>query len=303
MTTRRLAWIALIWNLATILLGALVRATGSGAGCGASWPSCDGELVPELSGARAIEFSHRAATGVALILVAWLVVRVFRRQPAGSPVRKAAVVTGVGIVSESLIGAFIVLFELVEFDASLARSISVPVHLVNTLVLLAGLTLTVFWTTESDLVTTKSPHMQALVGFAVGMVAISATGAVAALADTLFPPESLSAGIADELSGTGELLSRVKVLHPLFAIAIGILAVRWVRANAWDLTGTGRTAARAAVVIVGIQLLVGVVNVWLLTPLAIQLVHLLLADLLWISWVWLGATLTTTSTRTSTLVE
>lgn len=303
MTTRRLAWIALIWNLATILLGALVRATGSGAGCGASWPSCDGELLPELSGARAIEFSHRAATGVALILVAWLVVRVFRHEPVGSPVRKAAVVTGVGIVSESLIGAFIVLFELVEFDASLARSISVPVHLVNTLVLLAGLTLTVFWTTESDRVTTKSPHTRALVGFAVGMVAISASGAVAALADTLFPPESLSAGIAEELGGTGELLSRVKVFHPLFAIVIGILAVRWVRANAWDLTGTGRTAARAAVVIVGIQLLVGVVNVWLLTPLAIQLVHLLLADLLWISWVWLGATLTTTSTRTSALVE
>ena len=303
MTTRRLAWITLIWNLATILLGALVRATGSGAGCGASWPSCDGKLVPELSGARAIEFSHRAATGVALLLVAWLVVRVFRHEPAGSPVRKAAVLTGLGIVSESLIGAFIVLFELVEFDASLARSISVPVHLVNTLVLLAGLTLTVFWTTESGLVTTRSRHRTALVSFAVGMVAISATGAVAALADTLFPPESLSAGIAEELGGTGELLSRVKVLHPLFAIVIGILAVRWVRANAWDLTGTGRTAARAAVVIVGIQLLVGVVNVWLLTPLTIQLIHLLLADLLWISWVWLGATLTTTARRTSALVE
>lgn len=303
MTTRRLAWIALIWNLITILLGALVRATGSGAGCGASWPTCDGAIVPELSGARAIEFSHRAATGVALLLVGWLMIRVLRTEPKGSPIRKTVWLSGFGILSESLIGAFIVLFELVEFDSSVARSISVPIHLVNTLVLLAGLTLTVFWSTEQGLATVESPHRRALIGFGLGMVAIAATGAVAALADTLFPPDSVSAGIAEEFGGTGEALTSLKVLHPLLAIAIGIGAVRWIRSHAWDLTGSARLAARIAVVVVAAQLLVGVINVWLLTPIVIQLVHLLLADALWISWVWLGAALSTAPVHSSALVE
>lgn len=303
MTTRLLAWIALIWNVITILLGALVRATGSGAGCGASWPTCDGEIVPELTGARAIEFSHRAATGVALLLVAWLLIRVFRTEPKDAPIRKSAGLSGFGILSESLIGAFIVLFELVEFDASIARSISVPIHLVNTFILLAGLTLTLFWSTEKGITTVASPHRRALLGFGLGMVAIASTGAVAALADTLFPPDSLTAGIAEEFGGEGELLTSLKVLHPLFAIAIGIGAVRWIRTHAWDLPGSARLAARIAVFTVGIQLLVGVINVWLLTPIVIQLVHLLLADVLWISWVWLGAALSTEPIRSSALAE
>ena len=301
MTTRLLAWIALIWNVITILLGALVRATGSGAGCGASWPTCDGVIVPELSGARAIEFSHRAATGVALVLIGWLLIRVFRTEAKGAPIRKSAGLSGFGVLSESLIGAFIVLFELVEFDDSIARSVSVPIHLVNTLVLLAGLTLTVFWSTEEEVATVESPHRRALIGFGLGMVAIAATGAVAALADTLFPPDSLSSGIAAELDGESELLTSLKVLHPLFAIAIGIGAVRWIRSHAWDLSGSGRLAARIGVFTVGLQLFVGVVNVSLLTPIVIQLIHLLLADVLWISWVWLAAALTTAPVRSSAL--
>jgi len=48
-TSRRFthfAWLALATNVAVILWGAYVRATGSGAGCGAHWPLCQGEVVP-----------------------------------------------------------------------------------------------------------------------------------------------------------------------------------------------------------------------------------------------------------------
>ena len=75
----RFAWVTLAFNVVVILMGAIVRATGSGAGCGRSWPSCQGQVVPELEGATAIEFAHRAVSGVALIMVAVLVVWVFRR--------------------------------------------------------------------------------------------------------------------------------------------------------------------------------------------------------------------------------
>ncbi len=302
-TTRRLAWTALVWNLVVILLGALVRATGSGAGCGASWPTCEGVLVPQLEGATAIEFTHRMASGVALLLLAWLIARVFRTSRPGRPVRKAAVLSGVGIISESLIGAVIVLFEWVENDASLARAISVPIHLVNTLVLLAGLTMVVYWVDRDRIVRLSRPGSRAVFGFAAGMLLIAATGAVTALADTLFPAESVIEGITEDFSATSSWLTRLRIVHPVAAILIGIGAARWVRSNAWDLGGTAGMAARTVVAVVFAELVVGVVNVWTLTPIAVQLFHLFLADVLWIAWVWLGVDLLTDDALTDVLVE
>ncbi|HSM45051.1 MAG TPA: COX15/CtaA family protein, partial [Acidimicrobiia bacterium] len=81
----RYAWFVLLFNVVVILLGALVRATGSGAGCGRSWPTCDGRVIPELEGATAIEFSHRAVSGVALILVFALAVLVWRNTASDHP--------------------------------------------------------------------------------------------------------------------------------------------------------------------------------------------------------------------------
>lgn len=302
-STRRLAWTALVWNLIVILLGALVRATGSGAGCGASWPTCDGVVLPELEGATAVEFTHRAASGIALLLLAWLVLRVFRTTAKGAPVRKAAVLSGVGIIAESLIGAVIVIYEWVEHDASVARAVSVPIHLVNTLILLAGLTLVVYWIDRDRIVRMRRPVSRPIFGFAAGMLLIAATGAVTALADTLYPAESLVAGITEDFSSASPWMTRLRVFHPVAAILIGIAAARWVRSNTWEIEGSGRTASRVVVAVVFTELVVGVVNVWLLTPIAIQLVHLLLADLLWIAWVWLGVELLTDEARSDVLVE
>ena len=128
-----------------ILLGALVRATGSGAGCGRSWPTCDGQIVPELEGATAIEYTHRLASGIALVLVVTLAIIVWSRVAKGGPARLGAGLSVVAIIGEALIGAMIVLAEWVADDSSVARAISVPLHLVNTLFLLAALALTIVW--------------------------------------------------------------------------------------------------------------------------------------------------------------
>ncbi len=211
----RFAWVTLGINVVVILLGALVRATGSGAGCGESWPTCDGQIVPAvLEGARAVEFTHRVASGVAIVAVGVLAVWVFRAFGRGHLARKAAVVSVVAIIGEALIGAWLVLAALVGSDDSVARSVSVPLHLVNTLLLLAALTLTAFWASGGGPIRPATDR-----GFAVwavvitaGTVLVSATGAVTALADTLFPKDAVGFAIGD-LASSEHLLTRLQD-HP-----------------------------------------------------------------------------------------
>ena len=87
----RFAPLVLGWNVAVILWGAFVRASGSGAGCGAHWPLCNGEVVPRAPALETmIEFTHRATSGIALLLVFALCLWVFREKPKGHPARCAA---------------------------------------------------------------------------------------------------------------------------------------------------------------------------------------------------------------------
>jgi len=212
-------------NIGVIVFGAFVRATGSGAGCGPNWPSCNGEIVPSaLEGARAIEFTHRATSGVALIMVAVLVWRVWRTRPAGHPARKGVAFSAGFILGEALIGAIIVLYEWVADDASVARTVAVPLHLVNTLALLGALTMTIWWLGERGPIRLGRDRRFArlwLVGVG-GAVVIAATGAVTALADTLFPPDSLLAGLREDFTGAEHFLTTLRVAHPLVAIAVGV---------------------------------------------------------------------------------
>ncbi len=288
---RRLAIATLAVNVGVILLGALVRATGSGAGCGRSWPSCNGTLVPELEGATAIEFAHRAASGVALLMVAAMVWLVFRRTARGHPARVGAVVSGVSIVIEALIGAVIVLAEWVADDASIARAVSVPIHLVSTFVLLGGLVLTVFWLSGGGRLRLSANARLArpLLLIAVGMLLIGATGGVTALADTLFPKEAFEFGTILAAEESEHFLTRLRVYHPMVAAAVGLAAAWWAFANGWAAAGGTGRAARAVVALVALEIALGIANVVLLTPIWLSLVHLALADGLWMSWVWLGS--------------
>ena len=278
----RYAWFVLVINVVVILLGALVRATGSGAGCGRSWPTCQGLVIPELEGATAIEFTHRGMSGLALVMVLALAVVIWRKTPRAHPGRTGAVLSVIAIVGEALIGAMIVLAEWVADDVSMARAISVPLHLVNTLFLLAALTLTISWLSGADRLdfrrNPRSTRWLALGGLA--LVLIAASGAITALADTLFPK-----GAGTDVNGVEHFLTELRIIHPILAVVASL--VGWVVASRSE-RGRG-PAAVALPAIVGLMLLSGVINVALGVPVWMQLVHLGLADVLWIAYVLVAA--------------
>ena len=285
----RYAWAVLAYNVAVILWGAYVRATGSGAGCGAHWPLCNGEVLPRAAGvATMIEFSHRATSGLALIAVAVLVVATFRSCRPGHPARAGAVMSGVLILTEAAVGAGLVLFQLVADNASMARAMFVAVHLLNTFLLLGALTLTAWWLTVGLPFVHRGGRAPLVTG-CVALLVAGASGAVAALGDTLFPAQSLAESLRADLSFTSHLLIRLRVLHPVLAIVaavtVAVCAARLGRRG-------GPSGVRGARIVSSIafgQIALGFVNVIMLAPVWLQLAHLLVADALWIGFVLVGA--------------
>src|SRR6202789_2329016 len=195
----RFAWGDGAYNNFVILWGAIVRATGSGAGCGDRWPLCNGDFFPHHPRlATVIEFAHRSMTGVCVFLVLALVVWTFRATKKGNRARKAAVASVVLLVTEALLGAVLVLGGYVEHNISTARIVMQSVHFTNTMLLLGALSLTAWWLGDSKWLETSSLRSSRILVWpawiAVGAtIVVGATGALAALADTLFPSPSLQA--------------------------------------------------------------------------------------------------------------
>src|SRR3954471_11501979 len=216
----RLAWGVLAYNVAVILWGAYVRASGSGAGCGAHWPLCNGEVVPRAAAvATLIEFSHRISSGVALIAIAALVVAVFRTTRSGHPARAGAAMSGILILTEAAVGAGLVLFQLVADNATMARAMFVAAHLLNTFLLLGALALTAWWLSAGEpLARARAPGAATVAVACIALLVAGASGAVAALGDTLFPSSTLTDALWTDLSATSHLLIRLRILHPVLAV-------------------------------------------------------------------------------------
>jgi heme A synthase len=135
----RYAWGVLAYNLAVILWGAVVRVTGSGAGCGDHWPLCNGAVSPNLKSVHtAIEVTHRMMSGLDVALVALLAVWAFRTFPRGHMARLGARLSAVFLVTEALLGAGLVLLKKVAQNADAWWN---STHLLNTLGLIACLAL------------------------------------------------------------------------------------------------------------------------------------------------------------------
>lgn len=294
MQTRRFAtfaWGVLAFNVLVIAWGAFVRATGSGAGCGSHWPLCNGELflrAPEIE--TLIEFSHRATSGIALLLVAALAPFAWRAFPRGHHVRRMAVISLVFILMEALLGAGLVLLEYVALNASIARAYWVAGHLINTFLLLAVLTLTAWWGGGAPVMRLRNQPgllVGTLSAALVGMLILGASGGITALGDTLL----LTAGITPEESPLVATLVDLRIYHPLLAFLVGglILAAaftaRSLRPSPTLLRLTWLLGA-----LYGVQLLVGALNVVLKAPVAMQLFHLFMSDLVWITLILLTAT-------------
>jgi len=290
MRLARLAWLVLGWNVAVILWGAFVRGTGSGAGCGAHWPLCNGEIVPRAAPLETlIELTHRVTSGVALLLVFFLAFRAFRARPAGHPARRAAGASVLFILTEAAVGAGLVLFRLVADNESVARALVMSVHLMNTFVLLACLTLTAHFSSADARPSLAPRRAWPFALAALALLLVGASGAVAALGDTLYPARSILGGLRTDFSPTAHVLVRLRVAHPLLAV-VGAIAVAFAAGRVLRTPG-GEPSRRAAWAVSGLvllQLLVGLANVALLAPVWMQLVHLLLADLVWIAFVLLA---------------
>lgn len=291
--THRFALGTLLFNIGVILWGAFVRATGSGAGCGDHWPTCNGEVIPRPERIETlIEFTHRATSGVALLLTVALLALAMRAFPARHRARRAAGATMVFMIGEALVGAALVLLQLVGDDDSLARAGIMGVHLINTFLLLGAFTLTWWYARGGDRVRVKGSGLAGVLLCATlgAVLLVGASGGITALGDTLFPAGSLAEGFEQDLSPTAHVLVRLRVFHPLLAFLTGGLSVVAAGVAAGSRpTPLVKRAASAVVALFGLQLVAGGVNLLLLAPVWMQMVHLLLADLVWIALVLLAA--------------
>lgn len=292
-------WLTLGYTILVILWGAFVRATGSGAGCGNHWPTCNGDVLPRPEQVETlIELTHRITSAFAGLLVLLMLIWAYRAFPRRHSVRLGAAVSFFFILTEGLIGAMLVRLELVGDDASLARAVMIAVHLVNTFFLVAAIALTGWWSRRGDRAIVWHGHPTIRLWLAVGaagFMLLGASGAITALGDTLFPSESLVDGFRADFSPGANFLVRLRVYHPLIGIALGVyLIVASTALERLVQTAVLRRFVRLLRWLFLLELLVGIINVLLLAPVWIQLVHLLLADLVWISAVLLGSEALTT---------
>lgn len=286
-------WFVLAINLLVILWGAYVRATGSGAGCGSHWPLCNGEIVPRSAQLETlIEFAHRLSSGLALVFIVILFVWGLRISPKGNPVRVGVSFCLLFIITEALIGAGLVLFEWVAFNESIGRAIAMSVHLLNTFLLLAAIVITGWLASGGSAPRIKGQGVLVFIialGCA-GLLLLGVSGALTALGDTLFPSDSLQEGISQDFSPTAHFLIRLRLFHPLIAILVGIyLTLMTGFLNIQRPDPIIRRVSMILLPLFALQGIAGLLNVYLLAPVWMQIVHLLLADMTWIVLVLLCA--------------
>jgi heme A synthase len=307
---RKYAVFCLFYNVLVILWGAYVRASGSGAGCGSHWPLCNGEVIPRPERIQTwIELTHRLSSGLCLVFAIALMMWAWRAFPKKHPARVAANWTFGLTISEALVGAALVLLALVEHDQSVLRAVSISLHLVNTLFLLGALTLTVRFSygfAAPAKLWEPRPKRWILLSL-FGTTLLGITGALTALGDTLFQSSSLAAGFAQDFAKESHFLVKLRVFHPAIAVGTAILlylysefSVRWAEKNAEPQAETQndtRRWARALQALVLIQMAIGATNLLLLAPIGLQMIHLLMADLVWISLVMLSSSVLAYPTR------
>lgn len=292
---RRLSWGVAGYTLLVILWGYFLRISESGDGCGTDWPLCNGAVIPEAPAfSTLVEFSHRLTSGIVLLAVIALAVAAFRTFPRGHALRFGALAALVLTITESLFGAVLVVFGWVAGDISMGRILIRPVHVTNTFLLMAALVLTAWWATRGvSRVPRPLPGSQAgrvapLFLPVLGVLALAWTGAWTGLAVTAFPAETLQDGMGQYLDPE-HLLIYLRMTHPILAVlVIGVLvrlAARTRDLARWHRDPALGRMAMAMGALALIQLAAGPVTIALGNPVGMRLVHLLLADLLWVALV------------------
>ena len=288
------AWFALAYNIVVILWGAFLRASLSGDGCGQHWLTCGGEVVPTAPQFKTvIEFSHRLSTGLSFFVVLLLFLWAFRKFNKGNYTRKTAFASFALIVVEALIGAGLVLTGNTAENWTPTRPFWMAAHLITTFSLLAVLTLTAWFSSGGKFfgfnVSRKTRIFLAIA--VAGIFLIGMSGSVAALSSMLFPSSTLAEGVAKDFSSTSNILLRLRVSHPILSVSIGaylVFLASWLKAKTPENFAVRRWA-NALSILVLVQFAAGLLTFLTLAPITMQLIHLLLADLIWIAFVLLTA--------------
>jgi cytochrome c oxidase assembly protein subunit 15 len=294
---RRFAWGVLAYFIAVILWGSLVRATGSGAGCGDHWPLCNGTVMqhsPRVD--TMIEFTHRITSGLSFFSAVGLLVWTFLGTARGHLARAASIAAVAFTLVEAILGALLVKLGLTAQSQSPLRAPYLALHLTNTLLLLATLTLAAHLLDRKYGYTRETIRLTAPIGAVAtifGVLVVGVTGSLAALGDTLFPATSFGAALAQDFSATSGWLLRWRWTHPALALLASVFLI-WLLLRAgkrtahWD----NRGLSALVLILLAVQYVLGLMDVVLLAPTWLQIVHLLGADVLWAALVVLTARVT-----------
>jgi heme A synthase len=287
-----------------VLMGAVVRITGSGAGCGQHWPTCHGEVVHLPKSVETwIELSHRATSGLDFLGVLGLSGLAFLLAPR-HPARIAALLAIILMVIEVAIGARLVLLNLVGSNMSFDRVVVMPAHLVTTSLLIGSLTAASYFSSSSRLKrdATLTPRaarsLRAALLWTIGagalLLLVSMTGAITALGDTVYPVQGQGTleHLQNDQAASSHLLGKLRVVHPLLAL-LGVGGLWLAAGRAREATSAEAVQKLGAALYVGggLALVVGVSNIWLAAPGYIQVTHLFVACMLWLGVVMLSGML------------
>jgi heme a synthase len=274
----------LAYTLFVILFGAVVRVTGSGAGCGQHWPTCHGEIAHlPTSVETAIELTHRITSGLSLVVALGAFVLTWRRYGRRHLSTRAGLWSIAFLLVEALVGAALVLLELVGNDASWLRAVVMAFHLTNTSLLTLSMLVAAwaFGRDASELRRGDRAQRTVLWAGAAGIVVVLGSGAVTALGDTVMP--LAQRGVVEAASQEGaHFLDQLRGVHPVVAVLVAVLLL-WTS----DRLGPGR-ARTLLPWAVGAQVLAGLANVVLSAPGWMQIVHLALANLVWLVFCWVA---------------
>ncbi|GGJ20624.1 COX15/CtaA family protein [Deinococcus roseus] len=284
------AWLLFAYNVLVILWGAWVRITGSGAGCGDHWPDCNGTIFPRTHQVESlIEFTHRATSALSGFGAIGLVVWSRLAYPKKHPARTLAGWHLGFVILEGLVGALLVKKEWVGQDESFGRALFMPIHMANTLLLTGTAALTALRSQPRPAVLKPLLWVRISLWVAVvGTILMGMSGAVAALGNTLNPVDSLQEGLSRALTPR-YYLDQLKLLHPSLTVITSVLLVAWARvmASRFQVNPVQNAAAMLQTAIL-LQVIAGIFNYLLHAPGWLQVLHLLLACLLWLAVILLG---------------
>ena len=278
---RRFVWGIVAFTVLVILSGDLVQATESGAGCGEHWPRCDGSLIPAIGDAHtAVEFTHRIVTAVLSISFIVMVVAARRLFGRGHLVWRTALWATGFLILEIFLGAALVLFGWVEADASWGRVIADGFHVINTFMLVGAVALVAHFAGGNPgfRINPAARRDRYLLAAVAILILIAVSGTLNSLADTLY----FTDGVNVDETPIAALLVSIRGIHPAIAIGGGVIIFYLVHLAAAHATGTTEKLALTIQGVIGLQFLVGIFNIVLLTPLETQIIHLTLADALWL---------------------